>query len=175
MTESHPNADRWRGTLLGALGVAFVLTAAPARAETDNGTVSRAFAKAATYQTLSSLNDFAFGYLVAGSALVGGAMAAVTTVTEPVFYLVHEMAWDAAIDRTGLDEADLLGPRMVTYGAINAGRVFGVGLLLTGSPAAALGYVGVSLVGDSLAFAFNDLAWSTFAPRHHATVTAAGG
>lgn len=149
--------------LLAAAPVAAVAQDAPQAEAADAS--RRALYKTATYQSASSFNDFAFAAAVSRvGAAGGGLLAAMSLVTEPVVYYFHESAWTAARTASGRTEMEVLPSKTVSYAAVNSGRVFLSGLIVTGSPLFALGFTAFNAVGDAMTSAGNDAAWAYFAP-----------
>lgn len=124
----------------------------------------RTLYKTVTYQNLSSLNDFLFGIVFAGGMATGGALAAISFVTEPIFYYYHEKLWERSSNDKDPADENIGIAKTASYVTINAGRIFSTGMLLTGSPATAAGFVAFNVVGDSVNYVANDLAWSHFWP-----------
>jgi uncharacterized membrane protein len=129
--------------------------------------------KTATYQAMSSFNDFVYGAVFAGGIAAGGVLAAASLVTEPIVHFLHEAAWNTApaVDR---DEALRRVPvKAATYTMANSGRVFASAWLLTGNPVVAAGMVAFNAVGDAVVYAVNDAAWARFGPEPEAAPAAA--
>ena len=125
----------------------------------------RTLYKTATYQSMSSFNDFAFAATVSRvGAAGGGLLAGLSLVTEPIVYYVHETAWTSAREASGQTEMEVLPTKTVSYAMVNSGRVFLSGLLVTGSPLFALGFTAFNAVGDAATSAGNDTLWAYFAP-----------
>lgn len=120
--------------------------------------------KTLTYISLSALNDFAYGVVSSGHLAVGGTLALVSLATEPFLYYAHETAWNAAVGTAPDITLSSLPLRTVTYTALNVGRIFVTGVMVTGSIPVAAGFVGFNLFGDALSYAANDLAWAYYAP-----------
>ncbi|MGQ9368983.1 DUF2061 domain-containing protein [Azospirillum sp. ST 5-10] len=159
MTVAHAAA----GVLLA---VAAVTAPGPARAEASAAppAVDRTLAKTLTYLGLSALNNFAFGALRYGDLASGGVFALVSITTEPVVYYVHEAAWAALLPHTGLSERDAVPAKTASYTVVNAARVLANGWVLTGSATAAVGFLVFNVIGDSVSYAVNDLAWAHLFP-----------
>jgi uncharacterized membrane protein len=128
-------------------------------------TFDRNIGKTITYQTLSSLNDFAFGLVFAGGVAAGGVLAAASTVTEPIFYYIHESIWDAYQHHPENERVDTVAAKTATYTSANMIRIFTTGWAVTGSFVLAAGYVAFNSVADSLTYATNDAAWRYVWPR----------
>jgi uncharacterized membrane protein len=135
----------------------------PAAPASDQDLLWRTFYQTATYQALSSLDDFAFGYFFAGGAAAGSILALTNAVTEAGVNYVHDLAWAVASD-SSQSASDTRTTRTVTYTAANAARVFGLGLMITGDPTLSLGYVAFNAVADGGAYAANDMAWERLRP-----------
>jgi len=141
--------------------------AATASAETSAtpgaSDVGRIASRTATYQVMSSLNDFLYGVVFAGGVAAGGLLAVTSLVTEPVVHFLHETAWGSAPAPADPDEALRRVPvKSATYALANSGRVFASAWLLTGNPIIAVGMVAFNTVGDATVYAINDAAWARF-------------
>ena len=148
-------------------------TAAPADAAAP--TFGQKAGKTATYQAMSSFNDFLYGAIVGGGLATGGLLAATSLVTEPIIHYLHETAWGQAPPPADAAAAmERLPIKTATYAAANAGRVFTATWLLTGNPVIAVGMVAFNAVTDSLTFALNDAAWIRFGGADEAPPTAMG-
>ncbi|MGE4221336.1 MAG: hypothetical protein AB7G39_17970 [Alphaproteobacteria bacterium] len=122
--------------------------------------------KTIAYQSMSSFNDFVFASLFGGNgATGGGTLAAMSLVTEPVVYYIHENLWASARAASGQTEMEVLPTKTVTYSLMNSGRVFLSGWLYTGNPMFALGFTAFNMVGDAVTSAGNDALWAAFAPE----------
>lgn len=164
LTHRHAIA-RLAGAFLASVlwsGAAAAQIAAADPEESDFG--DRTLYKTVTYQSLSSLNDFLFGMVFAGGMATGGALAAVSFVTEPIFYYYHEKLWERSSNDEDPADENIGIAKTASYVTINAGRIFSTGMLLTGSPVTAAGFVAFNVVGDSVNYVANDLAWSHFWP-----------
>ncbi|QCG91214.1 DUF2061 domain-containing protein [Azospirillum sp. TSH100] len=128
-------------------------------------TFDRNLGKTITYQTLSSLNDFAFGLVFAGGVVAGGVLAVASTVTEPIFYYIHENIWDAYQPRSEDEGVNTVAAKTATYTSANMMRIFATGWIVTGNPALATGYVAFNSMADSLTYATNDAIWMYVWPR----------
>ena len=125
--------------------------------------VTRIASRTATYQVMSSLNDFLYGVVFAGGVAAGGLLAVTSLVTEPVVHFLHETAWGNAPPPADQDEALRRVPvKSATYTLANSGRVFTTAWLLTGNPIVAVGMVAFNAVGDATVYAINDAAWAHF-------------
>lgn len=120
--------------------------------------------KTVTYQALSALNNFAFGVYVLGGAALGGSLAVTSIVTEPVSYFAHEWVWSGVASRLAAPPAELIPVKTATYTVLTAGRTYVIGLVLTGSPAVAAGFMVFNSVADAASYLLNDLAWLYLAP-----------
>ena len=155
-----------RGRMLSLVIAVAILFGAPAWAgpeEEESLLASRNAQKTMTYLALSALNDLAFGAALTGQLAVAGALMVSSALTEPIAYYFHEQTWD---ERARLEDGAStdLSSRTATYGVLNAARIFVLTMIITGSVAFAAAFVGLELVGDSLAYSLNDLAWAYFAP-----------
>lgn len=165
MFTHHGSIKRLAGVLLAialwsGAAAAQVVASDPEEFDFDERTIY----KTVTYQSLSSLNDFLFGMAFAGGLAAGSALAAVSFVTEPIFYYYHEKFWGLSSNDEGSKDENIGVAKTTSYVTINAGRIFFTGMLLTGSPATAAGFVAFNVVGDSVNYVANDLAWSHFWP-----------
>ena len=150
-----------------------LLAAAPVPAAAQEQAVAepvepsrRSVYKTITYQSMSSFNDFVFASLFGGNgAAGGGALAALSLVTEPIVYYTHERIWATARATSGRTEMEVLPTKTVTYSLMNSGRVFLSGWLYTGNPMFALGFTAFNAVGDAVTSAGNDALWAAFAPE----------
>jgi uncharacterized membrane protein len=115
--------------------------------------------KTLTFLSLSSINDFAFGYLF-GSLATGGAMVAANLTTGWGLYYLHESAW-IAYDPQGKLPEGTTGLRTATFTIANSTRIFALGLLLTGSPVISGGFVVFNAAGDAAAYVITDKLWNT--------------
>ncbi|BBK43398.1 hypothetical protein STVA_34180 [Allostella vacuolata] len=148
---------------------------AAAPAEAAAPTFGQKAGKTATYQAMSSFNDFLYGAIVGGGLATGGLLAAASLVTEPIIHYLHETAWGQAPPPADAAAAmERLPIKTATYAAANAGRVFTATWLLTGNPVIAVGMVAFNAVSDSLTFALNDAAWIRFGGADEAPSTAMG-
>lgn len=125
---------------------------------------ARGLAKAASYQTLSSLNDFAFGYLVGGSALAGGLLVLANAATETVVAYLHDRTWAAAVGDTPQAEEATRNARTATYTGLNAVRTFGMGQAVAGNPLVAGAFVAFNAATDAAVYAGNDAAFAAAWP-----------
>jgi len=130
--------------------------------ETEGST--RALVKAASYQTLSSLNDFAFGYLVGGSALAGGLLVLANAASETVVAYLHDRGWTVAVGDTPEAEDATRAARTATYAGLNAVRTFSMGRAVAGDPLVAGAYVAINAATDAAVYAGNDAAFAAIWP-----------
>ena len=114
--------------------------------------------KTLTFLSLASINDFGFGYAF-GSLAAGGAMVAANLTTGWGLYYLHEQAWIAS-DPEGKLREDTTAVRTATFTVANSARIFGLGMLLTGSPVISGGFVVFNAVGDAAAYAITDRLWT---------------
>ncbi|BBK31018.1 putative membrane protein DUF2061 [Stella humosa] len=157
-----------------------VLVAMPAAAQEPppppvDTTLGQQAARTATYQAMSSFNDFIYGVAFGGGIAAGGLLAAASLVTEPIIHFLHETAWGEVAPPADADAAMRRVPvRAATYSLANAGRVFASSWLITGNPVVALGMVAFNAVGDSIVYAANDAAWLHFGQSQAPAVGSAG-
>jgi uncharacterized membrane protein len=163
--------DRVSRAILGsAFGAAIVcmaecgLAAVPSAIEADTGLLQRTFYKSLSYQALSTIDDFLFGYIVGGSLAVGGFLALANAASELGLNYGHDLTWTLFTRGEAQSEAETRAARTGTYTAVNAARVFGLGLLLTGHAALSLGYVAFNAVADAAVYWANDLIWGVVWP-----------
>ena len=151
-----------------ACGAEQALAASPGANTTDEDTsgviVQRTLYKTFSYQTLSSLDDFAFGYFFGGGIAAGSLLVVANAVSELAVNYAHDLTWAVASQDTGLSEAETRTTRTATYTAINTIRVFGLGLLFTASAAVSLGYVAFNSAADAAVYAANDIVWDRYWP-----------
>jgi uncharacterized membrane protein len=140
------------------------LAAVPYSVETDAGLLQRTLYKSLSYQALSTIDDFVFGYVVSGSVAAGGFLALANAASELGLNYGHDLTWTLFARSEGASEAETRAERTGTYTAVNAARVFGLGLLLTGHAAISLGYVAFNAVADAAVYWTNDLIWSVVWP-----------
>jgi uncharacterized membrane protein len=181
-TAARGYAETWRGTMriraillltmalsLGMSCVAAMATGIDPRlgetapAANDGILLRRMVYKTLSYQVFSSVNDFAFGY-VFGGVVGGGLLVAANAASELVTNYAHDLTWVEATRGTGLSESDTRAARTLTYSAVSAVRVFGLGMMVTGSPAISLGYVVFNAAGDAGVYILNDIAWGHLWP-----------
>lgn len=158
---------RLRGTRLGGLRMRLaamtglcamalaIAGASPVSAQETDGS-SRALVKAATYQTLSSLNDFAFGYFAGGGMLAGGLLVLANAASETVVAYLHDRSWSAVAGDTPEAEDATRSARTATYTGLNALRTFGMGQAVAGNPFVAAAFVAFNAATDAAVYAGND-------------------
>lgn len=152
----------------GARAEPAVPDAAPAAATAETDTaiqfeLGRIAGRTATYQAMSSFNDFVYGAVFAGGIAAGGMLAAASLATEPFVHFLHETAWRSAGPPADREDALRRVPvKAATYTLANSGRVFASAWLLTGNPLVAAGMVAFNAVGDAAVYAINDAAWAHF-------------
>jgi uncharacterized membrane protein len=56
--------------------------------------IKQALAKTLTYRIIVTALDFTWNYVVIGEAAAAAGLSAITLAVAPVFYFVHEAAWD---------------------------------------------------------------------------------
>ena len=139
--------------------------AAAAETGSDTEMVQRTWYKSLSYQTLSSVDDFAFGYLFGGGVAAGGILVLANAVSELAVNYAHDLTWAVASRDLAVPEEETRTTRTVTYTAVNTVRVFGLGLLVTGNAAASLGYVAFNAVADAAVYAANDAVWARYWPE----------
>ena len=135
-----------------------------APADTDQALLWRALYQTATYQTLSSLDDFAFGYFFGGGAAAASVLVAANGVSEAGVNYLHDLGWALATENSNASANDTRTTRTVTYTAVNTARVFGLGLMLTGNAVVSLGYVAFNAAADAGVYAANDMVWEKVWP-----------
>lgn len=125
--------------------------------------VERIARRTATYQVVSSFNDFVYGALFAGGIAAGGVLAVASLVTEPILHFLHETAWGRVSPPADRAEALQRVPiKSATYTLANSGRVFASAWLISGNPVVAAGMVAFNAVADATVYAVNDAAWAHF-------------
>jgi uncharacterized membrane protein len=140
------------------------LAAVPYSIEAETGVLQRTFYKSLSYQALSTIDDFVFGYVVGGSLAAGGFLALANAASELGLNYAHDLTWTLFARSEGASEAETRASRTGTYTAVNAVRVFGLGLLLTGHATISLGYVAFNAVADAAVYWTNDLIWGVVWP-----------
>jgi|GEM_PF-5973476 len=133
-------------------------------AESDIALLHRTWYRSISYQTLSSLDDFGFGYFLGGGAAAGGVLVLANAVSELAVNYAHDLTWAIASRDLAVPEGDTRTTRTFTYTAMNTVRVFGLGILITGNAVTSLGYVAFNAVADAGVYAANDAAWDIYWP-----------
>lgn len=158
-----------RIALMIVVAVGLVL-AGPASASTVTETeapvdgTARTLAKAISYQTFSSLNDFAFGYFVGGGLLAGGLLVLANAMSETVVTFVHDKLWAEAVGDTPEAEDETRGTRTATYTSLNLVRTFMMGRIVAGSAVVAGIYMVLNAVNDAVVYAGNDVVFASIWP-----------
>lgn len=140
-----------------------------AAAAPESNVLRRTFYKSLSYQALSSLDDFAFGYLFAGGITAGAFLVVANMASELAVNYAHDLTWTVASRTTGTSEAESRPTRTLTYTAVNALRTYGLGLLFTQNHVISLGYVGFNAAADAAVYFLNDVAWDRFWPADQPT------
>ena len=86
--------------------------------------IRRALAKTVTYRIIVTALDFSWNYVVIGEVAAAAGLSAITLAVAPVFYFVHEAAWEysgAKARRLAGADADA-GPPMVGLGGYSVNR-----------------------------------------------------
>ena len=149
---------------------ALTLTAATALAEPpaapspadDSG--ERALYKSISYQAVSSVDDFLFGYFLGGGATAGAILVAANAATEIATNYAHDRAWALVVGDNPEAEDRTRAARTLTYTGINTFRTYALGHAMTGDPMTSIVYVTVNAAADAAAYAANDAAWAALWP-----------
>ena len=136
----------------------------------ENAIVGRTFYKTLTYESLSAIFDFTFGFLI-GGAVGGGAFVAANVVSGIMVTAAHDFTWAGATRGSAKSEAHTRPIRATTHAAANTAQGLGIGLLLTGSLSVSAVYATLNLVVDSVLYVANDIVWAEAAPRQGAKTT----
>ncbi|MGA8171202.1 MAG: DUF2061 domain-containing protein, partial [Methylocystis sp.] len=56
--------------------------------------IKKALAKTVTYRVIVTALDFSWNYVVIGEVAAAASLSAITLAVAPVFYFIHEAAWD---------------------------------------------------------------------------------
>ncbi len=86
--------------------------------------IRRALAKTITYRIIVTALDFSWNYVVIGEVAAAAGLSAITLAVAPVFYFVHEAAWEysgAKARRLAGADGDA-GPPMVGLGGYSVNR-----------------------------------------------------
>lgn len=134
---------------------------------------ARTLVKAISYQTFSSLNDFAFGYFYGGGLLAGGLVVLANAMSETVVTFVHDRLWAEAVGDTPQAEEETRSSRTATYTSLNLVRTFMMGRVVAGSALVAGIYMALNAVNDAVVYAGNDLVFGTLWPAGTAVPTLA--
>ncbi len=161
--------------------VAGLAGAAPARADTtlpdrvaaepatpdpltsEPGAVTRSFYRSMSYQVLSSLDDFLFGYVFAGGATAATALAVGSAVSEMAVNYLHDLGW-SVFAITPEDEDHTRQTRTATFSTVNALRSFAISHVVTGNMLVSVGYVAFNTSADAVVYAVNDAVWGLLWP-----------
>lgn len=125
--------------------------------------VERIARRTATYQVVSSFNDFVYGALFAGRDRGRRVLAVASLVTEPILHFLHETAWGRVSPPADRGEALQRVPiKSATYTLANSGRVFASAWLISGNPGRRRRHGRNARSRDATVYAVNDAAWAHF-------------
>lgn len=139
------------------------VTTVPESEEAGDGSI-RTLIKAVSYQTFSSLNDFAFGYFYGGGLLAGGLLVLANAMSETAVTFVHDKLWSEAVGDNPEAEDASRSSRTATYTSINLVRTFMMGRVVAGSALVGGIYMALNAVNDAVVYAGNDLIFANIWP-----------
>lgn len=164
-TEARPAPPMVVATLSApaAVGPSSQGATEPQAEEAPDGSI-RTLIKAVSYQTFSSLNDFAFGYFYGGGLVAGGLLVLANAMSETAVTFVHDRLWSEAVGDTPEAEDATRTTRTATYSSINLVRTFLMGRVVAGSAVVAGVYMALNAVNDAVVYAGNDLIFASIWP-----------
>ena len=133
--------------------------------------IPEVLAKTVTFRVVVITLDFGANYLVLGEPVAAAGLSAISLVGGPVFYLVHEVAWNRA-HRSGLTVSAGRDPlvaravvKTITYRTFATAMEFTTNYVVVGdvATAALLSAFGF-IVGPFLYFG-HEMAWGRLGPR----------
>ena len=154
-------------------GVASAQSAAPEPAPLAESATSL-LPKTILYAGVASLMDVAIGTVVTGDVVTGTGLAVVASASGWLLFQVHEMAWAALAPNEQASE-NLMLTKTATFTAVNAIRLFSVGMLFTQNVVASLSFVALDAVGDAGSYVVTDRIWAYFVPSSVAAAPTKSG
>jgi uncharacterized membrane protein len=132
-------------------------------------TIKQALTKTVAFQIIVTTVDFTAHYIVVGNLATAASLSASHLVTRPLYYLVHEMAWNY-LSSPVRRKAGLRGNRAlvktVTYQTIATTVDFTVHYVVVGNFATAAALSVVGFVVSPLVYFGHEMAWDYYgSPR----------